>query len=449
MLKGMTKVFFFLFILIHQSVFGQMLCKQSLINDLTYLNEAIVNGHPVNYNPQNEVNILSVIDRAKEISSTDSISALDYKIWIEKGIYNVGCIHTSIYENPLKNDNDLSFIPLTASIQNEGLKITSCDNKSKIGQIIKEINGHNATEIISFYKEYKASDGIGNAFSKEYFHFASSRLISDFLSHPKQYEIRTSKGEYILNGQNKVFLNTADHNSNTSLLSNKENKLYLKDDFVILKVSDFDKSDRAFFKNAFEKINELKTEKLIVDLRQNTGGNRNAAIELTKYLADTTFSYSILQPKLATKKYLNGKGKLFLFLSKLKYNVGNIFRKHNSTLGKEFIYTYKPKSRNHFYGKLYVLTDGFTASSSTMVTSWLKQYSNAIFIGSQSGGGYNGNNGGSFPLITLPDSKIQIKFPAYRLILDNKSDMNSGLIPDILLDTNAEIYTIINKIQEL
>lgn len=443
----MTKTLSLLLILSTSSVLGQNLSKQSLIADLTYLNEAVVNGHPVNYNNSlKKVNILSVIDSAKQIS-TDSISSFDYTLWIERAIYNVGCVHTSIQTNPLKINMQLSFIPLTASIQNEGLKITSCSDSLKIGQVIENINGYNVSEIIAPYKEYKASDGISNAFSREYFHFRSSRLISWFLNCPKQYEIKTSNGEYTLSGQKEIFSRAAEDNAPTSIVSNKENSLYQKDNFAILKVNSFDKSDKAFFKKAFAKINELKAENLVLDLRQNLGGNRNAAVELTKHLAGSAFTYSILQPKLATKKYLNAKGKFFLLLSKLKYNIGTIYKMHNSKLGPEFIYRYKPSSKNHFKGNLYVITDGFTASASTMVTSWLKQYTNATFIGNQSSGGYNGNNGGSFPLITLPESKIEIKFPAYRLILDNKSNMSAGLIPTISIDTTDEIFSIIKQIK--
>ncbi|RZK33871.1 MAG: hypothetical protein EOO61_14550 [Hymenobacter sp.] len=73
-----------------------------------------------------------------------------------------------------------------------------------------------------------------------------------------------------------------------------------------------------------------------------------------------------------------------------------------------------------------------------MVTSWVKQYTTAIFIGSQAGGGYNGNNGGSFPLLTLPYSKMQLRFPVYRLILDETSSQRHGLVPDYLVDYTIE-----------
>ena len=65
-----------------------------------------------------------------------------------------------------------------------------------------------------------------------------------------------------------------------------------------------------------------------------------------------------------------------------------------------------------------------------MLTSWLKQHTSTIFIGTQAGGGYNGNDGASFPTITLPNSKIRIRIPAYRLILDSNSIDFTGITPE-------------------
>ena len=443
----MTRIFIF-FLLIQQPLFGQRLPKQSLIKDLTYLNEAVINGHPVNYSPERQTNIQTIIYNAMQIKA-DSISAWEYTLWIEKGIYSIGCIHTSIEKNPLPfNQKQLSFIPLTASVQNNKLIITTCADSSKVGQIIEKINGHNAYEIINAYKEYKASDGISNSFSTEYFHLASSKLISNFLNNPNRYNIKTSNNEFHLDGTSTIYQNKFIEVTPIYIISNKKNNFFVNNDFAILKVQSFEKSDIQFFNAVFAKINSMKVENLILDLRQNLGGNRKSAIELTKYLVDTTFRYSILQPKLEKKKYLNAKGKRYLFLSKLKYNLGGIFKGQKTSLGKEFKYSYTPKSQNHYDGNIYVLTDGFTASSSTMITSWLKQFTNATFIGSQASGGYNGNNGGSFPFITLPYSKIEIKFPAYRLILDKNSNQNSGIIPDIIINSSTDIKEIIKQLRD-
>ena len=74
----------------------------------------------------------------------------------------------------------------------------------------------------------------------------------------------------------------------------------------------------------------------------------------------------------------------------------------------------------------------------------------------QAGGGYNGNNGVSSPVLTLPVSKVKINFPTYRLILDPASDNRKGVIPnvqplvtikDIIQTRDVEMETILNIIK--
>jgi C-terminal processing protease CtpA/Prc len=215
-----------------------------------------------------------------------------------------------------------------------------------------------------------------------------------------------------------------------ALFSNGANRFRIADSIGILQMRSFAKSDASFLDRTFEYLRLHKIKGLILDLRNNTGGNRNAAVQLTTALVSGPFSYAILQPKnLHPKKYLTPKGKRLYLLSKLKYNVGDFFKGHKTPLGRQFVYSYNG-SKTPFAGKLVVLTNGFTSSSATMVTSWLKQYRPVTFMGSQAGGGYNGNSGGSFPTIRLPHSGVEINFPIYRLILDAASAQYSGIEPD-------------------
>ncbi len=427
---------------------GQELSKESLISDLTFLNDAVTNGHPVNYDPKVKVDILLVLEMAEEINESN-LTALEYLLWIEKGIYNVGCVHTSlrfipeIFKGKIQN-----YCPIRVAMFKGNLKITHSIDSTLIGQNIESINGIRSSEIIERCKEYKASDGLTDAFAKAYFHKTSEVILSIVLEDPEIYAVKTDRGSYELESLDK--LPTSKSTSTDGILANGKNLFKLKDHYGVLKVSSFRKSDLVFFNKVFEKINDLQLDTLVLDLRLNGGGNRNSAIALTRFLVDEKFSYSILQPKhLKTFKYLSGKGKFFLFLSKLKYNIGDILHWRKNKLGPEFKYSRRPKNKNHFDGKVFVVTDGFTASASTMVTTWLKQDSDATFIGLQASGGYNGNNGGSFPIIMLPNSKIQIRFPAYRLILDADSNLRSGLVPEVEIDPLLNYDQMIELIKTL
>ncbi len=437
-----------LMFLLISSIYGQELSKESLISDLTFLNDAVTNGHPVNYDPDVKVDILPVLEMAEEMTKSD-LTPLEYLLWIEKGVYNIGCVHTSLRFIPeIFNAKIQNYCPFRVAVFEGNLKITHSIDSTLIGENIESINGIQSSEIIERFKEYKASDGLTDAFAKAYFHKKSEVILSIVLEDPEIYAIKTDQGSYKLESLDKLPISKS--TSIDGILANGKNLFKLKDNYGVLKVSSFRKSDRAFFNKVFEKINDLQLDTLVLDLRLNGGGNRNSAIALTRFLVDEKFSYSILQPKhLKTFKYLSKKGKFFLFLSKLKYNIGDILHWRKNKLGSEFEYSRRPKNKNHFDGKVFVVTDGFTASASTMVTTWLKQYSDATFIGLQASGGYNGNNGGSFPIIMLPNSKIQIRFPAYRLILDADSNLRSGLVPEVKIDPLLNYDQMIELIKTL
>ncbi|MGV3638315.1 MAG: S41 family peptidase [Flavobacteriales bacterium] len=421
------------------------MAKQDLLDDLRFLNEAVINGHPVNYRPDRPIDLHAVVDSAARITG-DSVDPRSYSLWIEQAIHRICCVHTHIAKDPIAvKRSTYSFIPMSTSLFQGRMIIADHADPTRVGEPVLSINGVKAEDIIRRYRSYKASDGRTDAFSKSYFRYASSVLIAEHLGHPDTFIVSTTKGEFTLPGSAAFHPTKARPIPNT-ILTNDHVSLAHTSGVDLLTVGSFESGDRKLFRRIFAELRTRGSTHLVLDLRQNTGGDRHAAVALTSHLVDTTFSYAILRPKLKTRRYLNGKGKRNELLSRLKYDIGNFHRAKRTALGKAFSYRYRPTRENHYHGRIHVITDGFTASSSTMVTSWLKQFTNATFVGGQAGGGYNGNNGGSFCQITLPRSGIGITFPAYRLILDPASVNDAGIKPDIEIDPDLPIEKILEGI---
>lgn len=430
--------------LITNSILAQS--KSDLLTDLKFLNEAVSNGHGVNFKERGVVNLHQVISDAEQIKA-ETLSAYEYTEWIRKAIFDIGCVHTGIKENPmLTKDTSFRYFPMAVERTSEGFNIANCSDSTLNGQVVLSVNGVSVDQIQDAFSTYRPSDGRTSAFALKYFELLASRFVSEYFNNPASYSIETKSGSHSVQASEKLVRRKAAKRELEKLIENDKNYLTVQDGIAYLRIVSFAKSDIKFAKKVFELIEESNWKDLVIDLRFNTGGDRGAAVAFTKYMVDSVFSYSILQPQLETKKYLNKKGKSYLRLSKLKYNFGNFYRREKTKYGKAFNYKYKPAKKNRFKGNIHVVTDGFTASASTMVTSWLKQYSNAKFYGDQASGGYNGNNGGSFPLVTLPQSKIVLRFPAYRLILDADSDQMEGIVPDELLTPNATIEEVIDVV---
>lgn len=419
---------------------AQRIAKANALEDLTFLNQALVNGHPVNYNPANRAVTLLPLLQKLTASQQDSLTPGQFQHLLQEAIFSIGCVHTRIKKSPVRKSKlDRVYLPAPLLIRNGRLVDT-------LNRKIQSINGITAQQLVAEISHSYASDGTTTALSTSVFNRNSSLLVSQYLNYPSQYTIRLDSTSLLVNAVSRppaTPVASTQYAANV-LFHNADNVFYQTPTVPVLKLNQFSKNDRSLLKQSFRYLERTQAKNLILDLRGNLGGHRNSAVALTQHLLKQPFSYSMLQPKLATRQYLNSRGQLYFFLSRLKYNVGNIFLGRQTALGRAFMYRYKPR-KNPFLGQVYVLTDGYTASASTMVTSWLKQHSSALFVGQQSGGGYNGNNGGCFPLVTLPNTTYEIIWPAYRLILDSKSSQTQGIIPDVFVEPSLDEDTPLSR----
>jgi C-terminal processing protease CtpA/Prc len=79
-----------------------------------------------------------------------------------------------------------------------------------------------------------------------------------------------------------------------------------------------------------------------------------------------------------------------------------------------------------------VLTNGASFSVTAefaAVTHFLKR---ATFIGEETGGGYYGNNSGTFVIVTLPNSRLNLGIPmlAYYTAVSGYPYPDRGILPD-------------------
>ncbi|NOQ74194.1 MAG: hypothetical protein GQ574_19455 [Crocinitomix sp.] len=422
-------------------MYAQKISKKDAITDFEFLNEAVVNAHGANYHSNLSVNIDSLLGTVRALKS-DSISIPDFRYYLGVALSEIGCLHTSVKEFPL--DVELPkerFFPIPVLLVDQSLYIDNHKSKTTqkyVGQKIEKINSHSSVHIVDRLLNYLGGDGRGSqdSYAEEIASLYAPKLISYYLNQPSKFKIKTSLGTFTVSSSNK-----ANYRYRTIVSMQKQERIleaerafYQKrDNIPVLRIEKFKKKDPKFWDLVFEELFTENPPFFVIDLRGNTGGNREAGAALMQYLTNENFGYAILQPKRKPKPYLNKQGKRYYRFSKLKYNVGEFSHKNNTELGNSFRFNFKP-NKSTYKGQLIVLTDGFTASTSTMLTTWLDKHSNAIFIGRTSGGGYNGNNGGVFPKITLPCSKTMLRFPLYRIVLDDDYKKENGLKPDIEVD---------------
>lgn len=424
---------------------AQNLSKQDLLADLQFLNDAVINGHGINYDYSYQSALPQFIDSIAH-TSEDSIDAIGYYLAIAATNYKIGCGHTYVQKVPiLKGINTKSYFPLQVHFFDTTLFVidqTDSSLEHYTGQQILSINGISPAILFNTLKTFRPSDGGSDAFGKAVLNLHHAWLIALYFRFPKEFSIQFKDSTVVLSSIDKPQVPKKLPEPDSVICKSRDGDYLQKLDIqtAYLKMTHFDNLDVYFLQEAFAHLKTENYQYLILDLRFNPGGARNTGAALMQCLADTIFDYTIVRPELNPTEYLSYQGKLAHVSSYMRYNLYDF--RHTQFLNNKpsgFKYVYKPADSSLlFTGKVFVLTDGFTSSTSTMVTSWLKLQNRATFIGTQSGGGYNGNNGGSFPTLKLPKSKIEIKFPTYHLILDENSTNEQGIIPEYSITYSLE-----------
>jgi len=195
----------------------------------------------------------------------------------------------------------------------------------------------------------------------------------------------------------------------------------------------------GFLVKTFKELNERNARSLIIDLRNNGGGDDAFGKILFAHLIDKPFMYYAA---------LEIKKKEFEFLKyadippeRQKQQQGLL--KENArgwydVLSHPNVGLQKP-IEPVFKEQVYVLINGGSFSASGETTSPMHYHRKAVFIGEECGAGYYGNNSGGMPIVTLPHTKIRVTVPLirYTMAVDGYPD-DRGIIPEYPVEPKIE-----------
>ena len=86
-----------------------------------------------------------------------------------------------------------------------------------------------------------------------------------------------------------------------------------------------------------------------------------------------------------------------------------------------------------------MLTSGLTFSASALFCNAVKGQPGIKLVGEETGGGWHGNNGIMIPDITLPNTRLRVRLPLFRLIQYKHVPKDGhGIMPDIYIGPNYE-----------
>lgn len=325
------------------------------------------------------------------------------------------------------------FIPLELMWQQETafvVKSYASQPFLPAGSQILSINGQSIPAILDKMMASFSSDGYNQTRANRMLGLHFAHFYYWLVAQPQQFKIR-----YRAPQQTNEQVTIVPALSREAIISHRESPKSKMLDFKILnervgllKVgtfaqSEMKKSFKKFLRKAFAKIKRQNLQHLIIDLRNNGGGDDGYGNLLFSYLTNQPFNYykyvATSVNKIAHPEYYQ-EAKVIrkynaVFPNQVK-KVGKLYHvKKNPGLG-----TFSPQ-KNPFLGKVYILINGACFSATGEFAACVHNGKRATFIGEEVGGNYHKNTSGEILTLVLPNTGVRIFIPLMQYVMDVKN----------------------------
>ena len=316
------------------------------------------------------------------------------------------------------------------------------ENKDYAGLRILKINGKEISSIVNEIQKYihlegQNETGLNARFRNFPFYYFIYNQVNKF-----EIEYLDQKKQ-----KQKIDLNGVSYETYTKEIKENIEPLtteFKTDNLAILKFHSFEngynEADRKIAEKKldvfFNRLDSLKTENLIIDLRDNGGGSADIANYLFSYLTNKPYYYfDYVGAKYNTTKqwkhyaqYPNNIEEIIIAETKRK----NGLNCYTETDAEDYWWFEKQQNKPNYYkGKIKVLINGGCFSTTGHLLALMREYKIGKFYGEYSQGSNYSNAGGqafvlpySKTLVWIPTSQYKMRTPSFQY--DPK-----GIKPDI------------------
>lgn len=287
--------------------------------------------------------------------------------------------------------------------------------KVEAGQVISSINGVKVDDMLSNLQHY-----VGGETKRLREHIVAQRfpiMLWSVYGYIDDFEVQL---------QEQALMLSASQQWQTSQINKEEHyytKLNKEVGYLYLGHFDIEPSEfETFIDATFAQLKTDRVSKLVIDIRDNPGGNTDTVSYLTSYIADKPFRLvSSLQEKLnhQNRGWFNYKGE-----------VGEMLTEQWDDWEQPI------DSENRFSGDVFLLIGPITYSAAIVLATGLQDHNFATLVGEETGGFANQTAQGN--LFNLPNSQLRAYITTRLLVRPNGSIERAPVIPDIKVEVTAE-----------
>lgn len=402
---------------IHPNLFWE--CSEQVFNDsLDKIHERLVNTH---YSP---------IELYKHLQPLTTI---------------LGDGHTQLYfPKEILQKEDILVFPLPIEVNtNDSTLWLKCDYNSngvklKKGIQLLSVNGKSYRTLVEEMLPYCSGEQIFFRLSKvnrDFNHFLYMLYPSDSFS----ITYKTEKGQKECNIDAVPYHKYTELSIQQTAVNEPYKFEFIDNKTALMTFNAFKDLDRfkLFVDSMFYQLHENKTEHLIIDLRNNGGGDSNIGDELFQYISDNPF----LQFGQFITRYSNMQKKL------AKDNWGADYYNHSNGIDTVTYNTLIPLRNNplRYNGKITLLISHATFSSASAFAWTFKKLNRGPIVGEESGG--MSVCFGDVVIYRLPHSKIAstISFARVYLYGANDTEPIHGVLPDIEIPQEKALEFVLHN----
>lgn len=440
------------------------LSSTQIDEDINVFVSAIKEAHPGLdiYLDQSEID--SLFEKLKATQADMELKDF-YKLLLQ-AVTALGDGHTDLYEGKLYRKMYpylQSTLPFEFYIVNGEIYISKNHGNStyapKYSHVLS-INGKSSTEILESIYSLTPADGNNVGFKEAFNEKILNRQFSKLIDFSKEFTLEIEQSDNSIKIVNVIGIHDSIIHKNQYDKTPLTFELNKSENYAILTINTFQYrlieengiDFHKFLKQSFENLRKSNIENLIIDLRENYGGDNILALTLYSYLTDGEFtamspSLTKLCDTISVSRYSNFPNGNYPYkrtheistmddvFCELKNGIDS-----KASYNSDFIYkgpNKKPEniSKNKFSGTVYCLTSGLTFSAAANFSALLSRNENALFIGQETGGANGFFCGGGFYIVNLPNSQfvLQIPFMKRRVEGLTAAKQDIRVIPDYLI----------------